>query len=181
MKIPRTPLDEPARLRALRELLILDTRTEDRFDGFTAYCRVRFRVDVALITLVDAERQWFKSAAGLGIRETSRDVSFCGHAILQEDVLMVRDTHLDDRFADNPLVTRSPFIRFYAGAPLTISSGHRVGTLCLIHSRPLSLPAEEIFHLRELAAAVSLELEQHGPGAPALKGSTLGKVVSQRR
>jgi GAF domain-containing protein len=141
-------------------LLILDTAPEKRFDGVTMYCKVRFGVDCALLTLIDAERQWFKSSAGIGIHENPRNISFCGHTILGAEVLLVRDTHLDDRFSDNPLVVGEPFIRFYAGAPLTAESGHRVGTLCLIHSRPLAPLAEEIDHLRQLAAAVSLDLQR---------------------
>jgi GAF domain-containing protein len=141
-------------------LLILDTAPEERFDGVTMYCRVRFGVDSALLTLVDSDRQWFKSSAGIKARETPRSISFCGHAILSDEVLLIRDTHLDDRFSNNPMVVGEPFIRFYAGAPLTADTGHRVGTLCLIHSRPLAPLTEEIDPLRQLAAAVSLDLQR---------------------
>lgn len=148
------------RIEALKRLLILDTAPEDRFDGVTVYCKIRFAVDSALVTLVDADRQWFKASAGIGIKETPRSISFCGHAILADAVMLVPDTHLDERFVDNPLVVGEPFIRFYAGAPLVSASGYRVGTLCLIHPRPRDLPPEEVNHLRLLAAAVSLDMQQ---------------------
>ena len=126
MRTPEFPPDESARLAALRNLLILDTDPEERFDALTFYCHSRFKVAVALVSLVDAERQWFKSACGLDARETSREVSFCGHTILGEQVMVVPDARRDPRFFDNPLVAGPPFIRFYAGAPLTLASGHRV-------------------------------------------------------
>lgn len=160
MRSPPTPYDELPRLEALNRLLILDTAPEERFDGVTVYCKVRFEVDSALITLVDATRQWFKSSAGIGRQETPRSVSFCGHAILQDAVMLVPDTLLDERFADNPLVVGEPYIRFYAGAPLKTKSGHRIGTLCLIHSQPRELADQDVEHLRQLAAAVSLDLQQ---------------------
>jgi GAF domain-containing protein len=167
MKPPPEPADEASRIAALRALLVLDTGAEDQFDAITAYCASRFGVDVALVSLVDANRQWFKSACGLDGRETSREVSFCGHAILEDSVLVVPDALSDERFHDNPLVTGPPRIRFYAGAPLKLSGGHRVGTLCLIHGKPRRLAEEDLAHLAELAAAVSLELERR---ANFLKG-----------
>lgn len=167
MKPPAIPKDEAARIVALRELLILDTDPEEQFDGITAYCASRFGVAIALVTLVDTDRQWFKSACGLDVRETARDVSFCGHAILQDAVLVIPDARADERFHDNPLVTGHPGIRFYAGAPLTVAGGHRVGTLCLIDREPKRLTDEDLAHLRELAAAVSLELQRR---AASLEG-----------
>lgn len=153
------PRDEAARIAALRELLILDSEPEEQFDGITAYCASRFDVEIALVTLVDTDRQWFKSACGLDTRETSREVSFCGHAILQDQVLVIPDARADERFHDNPLVTGPPRIRFYAGAPLKAPGGQRVGTLCLISTDPRRLTDEDLAHLRELAAAVSIELD----------------------
>jgi GAF domain-containing protein len=126
------------------------------------YCRSRFQVEIAVVSLVDTDRQWFKSICGLTATETPRDISFCGHAILQDGVMEVRDALEDPRFADNPLVVGPPFIRFYAGAPLKLSSGHNVGTLCLIDSKPMHLEAEEFDHLRVLAHMVSMELENVG-------------------
>lgn len=160
MRTPEFPPDESARLAALRSLLILDTAPEERFDALTFYCHSRFKVAIALVSLVDAERQWFKSACGLDARETSREVSFCGHTILGERVMVVPDARRDPRFFDNPLVAGPPFIRFYAGAPLRLSSGHVVGTLCLIDPQPRTLDDEEAAHLAELARLVVVELER---------------------
>jgi len=170
MKPPAKPESEVERIAALQALLVLDTDPEEQFDAMTAYCSSRFNVDIALVTLVDTDRQWFKSACGLTSRETSRDVSFCGHAILEDGVMVVPDARSDERFCDNPLVTGPPHIRFYAGAPLKLSSGHRVGTLCLIDDEPKRLEGEDLAHLRELAAVVARELEDRAAlltGKPA--------------
>lgn len=158
---PALPKNEAERINILHSLLILDSAPEERFDAVTAYCHVRFQVDIVLICLVDADRQWFKSSWGLDVRETPRDISFCGHTILKDEVLEIRDALLDERFADNPLVGGSPNIRFYAGAPLKHSSGHNLGTLCLIHRQPKHLAPEELEHLKTLAHTVSLELENN--------------------
>ena len=132
------PVNENSRLTALRELLILDTPPEERFDRITAFAQTEFEVPTVLISLVDGERQWFKSKLGMDCSETPRSVSFCGHAILGNDVMVVADARSDPRFSDNPLVINDPFIRFYAGAPLVLPGGHVLGTLCLIspHLRP---------------------------------------------
>lgn len=143
--------------------MILDTDPEGRFDLVTAYCQSRFRVAMALVTLVDTDHQWFKSACGLDVRETPRAVSFCGHAILGAGVMLVPDAHQDLRFHDNPLVIGPPYIRFYAGAPLVTRSGFAVGTLCLIDPWPRRIEPEEVAHLESLARAVSLELEGLAP------------------
>lgn len=160
MKRPAFPQDEAERVAALRDLLILDTDPEERFDALTAYCASRFGVKTALLSLVDTERQWFKSAFGLEIRETPREVSFCSHAILEQEPLVVADALADERFHDNPLVTGPPGIRFYAGAPLRVSGGFPVGTLCLVSNEPRRLAEEDLAHLKDLASAISLELEQ---------------------
>ena len=156
---PDTPAKEAERLKVLHDLLILDTQPEERFDILTAYAASLFRVPIALVTLVDSERQWFKSRCGLGATETSRDISFCGHAILGDEIMVVNNALQDPRFADNPLVTGEPRIRFYAGAPLVIKDGIRVGTFCLIDRIPRQLDEWEFNHLRELAAVVSEELQ----------------------
>ncbi len=161
MQVPGIPRNEAERIQVLRELLILDTDPEERFDVITVYCQSRFDCAIALVTLVDSDRQWFKSACGLNVRETPRDISFCGHVILQDEVMVINDTLQDPRFADNPLVLGAPFIRFYAGAPLTLSSGHNVGTLCIIDPKPKRLAEEEVAHLEVLARLVSLELEDN--------------------
>lgn len=160
MKAPSIPKNEAERIQVLRELLILDSPPEDRFDNITAYCQSRFDTEIALVTLVDAERQWFKSAAGLQTKETPREISFCGHTILQDEVMIVSDASRDERFADNPLVTAPPYIHFYAGAPLKLTSGYTMGTLCLIDSKPKYLEPEEIEHLKVLAKMVAIELEK---------------------
>jgi GAF domain-containing protein len=124
------------RLNALRSLLILDTPPEERFDRITRFAASEFDTPVALVSLIDERRQWFKARVGLDACETSRDISFCGHAIEGSNVLVIGDARDDPRFADNPLVTGDPFIRFYAGAPLILPGGLSVGTLCLIDTEP---------------------------------------------
>ena len=158
MQHPAIPVDDTQRLQALRSLSILDTFPEERFDRFTRLAARLFDVPIALVTLVDRERQWFKSKQGLEACETSRDVSFCGHAILTPGPLVVPDSFKDARFADNPLVTASPNIRFYAGHPLHAPDGSRVGTLCLIDQRPRQFSAADLKSLSDLASMVDREL-----------------------
>ncbi|MDD2858387.1 MAG: GAF domain-containing protein, partial [Candidatus Nanopelagicales bacterium] len=157
---PPLPADEAQRLAALQSLGILDTPPEERFDRLTRMARDVFDVPIALVSLVDDTRQWFKSSQGLAASETSREVSFCGHAILDDDVMVVPDARVDPRFADNPLVTGDPTIRFYAGAPLSTAGGQQVGTLCIIDSRPREWSPEQSRRLRELADVVQHELRQ---------------------
>lgn len=159
MKVPDLPTDEAERLQALQSLHVLDSEREERFDRFTRLAKRLFSVPIALVSLVDAERQWFKSAQGLdGMSETPRDISFCGHAILRPQALIVPDALLDERFAGNPLVTGPPHIRFYAGRPLRSPSGYRVGTLCLLDTRPRELNDEDLALLGDLADMVEHEL-----------------------
>lgn len=159
MQQPFFPDDEVRRLASLRSILILDTAPEERFDSLTAYAAATFDVSIALVSLVDAQRQWFKSRCGLGATETGRDVSFCGHAILQPEVMVVEDALTDPRFADNPLVLGEPHIRFYAGAPLVLRDGTRPGTFCLIDRKRRRLDAWSVRHLADLARVASAELE----------------------
>ncbi|CAO3429150.1 methyl-accepting chemotaxis protein [Azospirillum endophyticum] len=126
------------RLRALRRLRLLDTPAEPRYDSITNQAARLFRVPIALVSLVDHDRQWFKSRVGLETPETPREISFCTHAIKGRDPLVILDAADDARFADNPLVKGDPGIRFYAGAPLTTCDGHRIGTLCVVDSKPRS-------------------------------------------
>lgn len=158
MLIPATPDDEAERLAALYRLLILDTPPEERFDRIVGFAAAEFAVPVALITLVDSERQWFKARVGTALCETGRDVSFCAHAILEGGLFVVNDAQRDVRFADNPLVTGGPRIRFYAGAPLTMASGVTLGTLCLIDHQPRTLDAMELGILATLRDLVVMEL-----------------------
>ncbi|MBA5689189.1 GAF domain-containing protein [Rugamonas apoptosis] len=152
------PDNETQRLAALRALLILDTPPEERFDKVVAFAQAEFDVPVALISLVDSERQWFKANAGLPMCQTARGISFCGHAILQPDILVVPDALADARFADNPMVTGEPHVRSYAGAPLIAPSGLALGTLCLIDYRPRQFDAVELTILATLRDLVVQEL-----------------------
>ena len=152
------PANDDERLRALRELLILDTPPEQRFDRIVAFAAEEFEVPIALLSLVDRNRQWFKARIGLDVCETGRDISFCGHAIVSDDTLLIPDTLADPRFADNPLVTEAPFIRFYAGAPLQPQPGLRVGTLCLIDTRPRQFDAMDLAILASLRDLAEAEL-----------------------
>jgi phosphoribosyl 1,2-cyclic phosphodiesterase len=152
------PVDESARVTALWNLGILDTEPEVRFDRYAEVARSTFDVPIALVTLVDAERQWFKSHQGLDVTETPRDESMCAHAILGTDVFVVTDALEDDRFADNPHVARGLRMRFYAGVPLT-SDGYRVGTLCIMDHRPRVLDDQQVQRLRDLGRMVEAELQ----------------------
>jgi diguanylate cyclase (GGDEF)-like protein len=158
METPKRPVGETRRLAALRSLTILDTAPEERFDRLTRLASRLFEVPIALVSLVDENRQWFKSKVGLDVCETPRDISFCGHAILYDEILHVSDTHLDARFQDNPLVTKDPHIRFYAGCPLRTQEGDRLGTLCLIDRVPRVLSDDFCTLLRDLAAIVEREI-----------------------
>lgn len=155
------PANEVDRLAALRALLVLDTEPEARFDRITHFARTEFNVPIALVSLVDEDRQWFKSNAGLeGTQETPRDIAFCAHAILEPDTLVVPDTLVDERFKDNPLVTGPTAFRFYAGAPLTLPGGEAVGTLCILDTKPRDIDAMELVILRCLRDLVVEELQQ---------------------
>lgn len=151
---------EPDRLHALHRLGILDTPPEETFDRFARIARTLFDVPIALLSLIDADRQWFKARVGLAVESTPRDLAFCAHAIHGSTVMEVTDASEDPRFSDNPLVTGPPGIRYYAGAPLVTRDGYRLGTLCLIDTRhrpPLG-PAREAA-LEDLAAAACREIE----------------------
>jgi len=152
------PSSEPERLAALWNLGILDTEPEDRFDRYTEVACSTFDVPIALVSLVDAERQWFKSHHGLDVTQTHRDASMCAHAILVDDVFMVTDALRDDRFADNPYVAQDPRLRFYAGVPLSVADGACVGTLCIMDHRPRVLNEPQLERLRELGRMVEAEL-----------------------
>lgn len=158
MIVAELPKNEPERLASLRQLNILDTPLEERFERITRIVCRALNVPVAAISLIDESRQWFKSVQGLDISETPRDVAFCAHAILQDEALVVPDTTLDIRFSGNPLVTKNPRIRFYAGQPLSLSAGVRLGTLCAIDNKPRELSAAESELMRDLARMVEAEL-----------------------
>ncbi|MGD2045424.1 MAG: sensor domain-containing diguanylate cyclase [Gemmatimonadota bacterium] len=153
------PSDEAQRLQSLHALGILDTAPEERFDRLTRIARRFFRVPIALVSLVDADRQWFKSRNGLEDEELPREYSFCAYAILDSDhVMVVRDARSDERFSSNPLVTGSPEIRFYAGCPVKAPDGSALGTLCVIDHEPRDLEADDATVLTDLAELVENEI-----------------------
>ena len=153
------PDNEAERLAALHELNILDTLPEQAYDDITLLASQVCETPIALMSLVDETRQWFKSKVGTDLESTSREISFCSHAILRPDeLLLVPDTTLDERFADNPLTTEGG-IRFYAGVPLTTSTGHALGTLCVLHQEPHQLSDEQQRGLRALSRQVIVQLE----------------------
>ncbi len=153
------PKNEAERLRALRQYEILDTEAEKVFDDLTRLAVYICKTPIALITLIDSDRQWFKSRVELTPSETSRDISFCAHAILQTDTFIVPDTLEDERFKTNPMVTSEPHIRFYAGSPLTTAEGFKLGTLCVIDKIPRELSHGQLAALRTLSYQVTTQLE----------------------
>lgn len=159
MKIAPIPVNEAERLAALRRYGILDTPAEDEFDDFTFLAAQICGTPIALVSLVDAERQWFKSRVGLDAAETPRDISFCGHAIHGRELFEVPDTVDDERFRDNPLVTGAPSIRFYAGTPLTTPGGFNIGTLCVIDRVPRRLTPEQRDSMTRLSRQAVARME----------------------
>jgi GAF domain-containing protein len=156
--IPDKPANEQQRLATLRGYEILDTEPEAAFDDLTLLASYVCQTPVALISLIDADRQWFKSKIGVSVTETSRDIAFCASAILQPDVFMVPDTSKDERFAENPLVVSEPKVRFYAGATL-MTQGQALGTLCVVDRVPRELTPEQLEALRALSRQVLAQLE----------------------
>lgn len=159
MKAAPLPQNEDERLAELLSYDVLDTEAEQLFDDLTALASQICETPIALISLIDPNRQWFKSRVGLDAEETSRDIAFCSHAILQSDVFEIPNATLDPRFHDNPLVTGAPDIRFYAGAPLITPSGHAIGTLCAIDSKPRKLTETQKASLQTLSKSVVAHLE----------------------
>ena len=158
MEAPVLPSNEHARLEALHALGLLDTVAEERFDRVTRIAAALFDVPIAYVALVDADRQWFKSSCGLAVDETSREHSFCGHAILENEMMVINDASVDSRFFDNPIVIGDPHIRFYAGQPLKAPGGPNVGTFCIADRSPRQLTHEEQRLLKDLAAMIEREL-----------------------
>jgi len=153
------PANEEARLIALDKYAILDTDPEQSFDDLTLLASFVCKTPIALISLIDEDRQWFKSRVGMDASETSRDIAFCSTAILQSDVFVVPDALKDERFRDNPLVISDPHVRFYAGAPLINEDGYALGTLCVVDRTPRDLAPEQEAALRALSRLVLAQLE----------------------
>jgi GAF domain-containing protein len=164
-----TPNHETKRLKVLWQYDVLDTVPEALFDDLTELAAGICEAPIALISLVDEKRQWFKSKYGTTVNETSRDISFCAHAIQQSDLFIVSDATKDERFAHNPLVTSDPKIRFYAGAPLITPDGYALGTLCIIDKVPRELRPEQKQALRILARHVVSQLELRRRSSEASK------------
>jgi len=155
------PPDEEERLKALHDLELLDTEPEEEFDELVRRAAEATGAPIAVITLVDEARQWFKARVNLELESTDRDLAFCAHAILTpDDLTVVPDTREDQRFNDNLLVTEDPNIRFYAGAPIFTPDGYPIGTLCVIDAAPRGLSEEQADALRDLAREVSMQIER---------------------
>jgi diguanylate cyclase (GGDEF)-like protein len=159
MQTPAFPSNEAARIAMLRSLEILDTAPDERFDRLTRLAKHVFEVPIAVVSLVDGDRQWFKSCSGVSVRQTPRDVSFCGHAILGDDIFVVNDARHDPRFFDNPLVAGEPHVRFYAGFPLTMHGNLRIGSFCIVDTKPRQLDDAQRSLLRDLGRIAERELE----------------------
>ncbi|WP_161316657.1 GAF domain-containing sensor histidine kinase [Sneathiella litorea] len=169
MEIAKLPADEANRLERLRGYNILDTETETSFDSITRIISKTIGVPISLVSLIDEHRQWFKSHYGINVRETPRDMAFCAHAILQEEVFVVNNALEDIRFHDNPIVAAGPSFRFYAGAPLITPDGFKIGTLCAIDRKPRELSEDHQQLLTELAGIVIDELELRKTREDALR------------
>jgi signal transduction histidine kinase len=159
MQVPALPPDEKERLQELKSYRIIDTPPEPDFDDLVGLASEICAVPIALVSLLDENRQWFKAITGADVRELPRSISFCGHAILQEGVMVVEDTLEDPRFADNPLVALPPNVRFYAGAPLETARGYRLGTLCVIDRAPRKLSDFQGRALTTLSKQVVAQME----------------------
>ena len=159
MPTPMPMKDEAARIAALQKYAILDSEPEQAFDDLVLLASFISKTPIALISLVDEKRQWFKARVGLSVSETPREIAFCAVAIQQPDVFIVPDTLNDERFRNNPLVTSEPHIRFYAGAPLINEEGHALGTICVIDRTPRQFGSSQQAALKALSRLVLAQLE----------------------
>jgi GAF domain-containing protein len=155
------PKDEKERMATVHRLVILDTVPEERFDVLTREAVKKLHVPISTVTILDADREWFKSCQGLENKEGDRAISFCGHVLLAKDIFIVEDTLKDSRFADNPMVVSSPFIRFYAGISLLDRlTGQAIGVFCVKDIKPRKLSLEEIGIMTDLAERAETELNK---------------------
>lgn len=161
MQRPPLPVEETERLQALHDSGLLKGATDKRFDRFTRLAQALFGCKISLITLIDENRQWFKSRQGTELQETPRDISFCAHAVYHDEVLYVPDATQDTRFSDNPLVSGPPAIGLYAGVPLHSPQGYPLGTLCIVDDIPRELNALQLTLLQDLAMLVETEIANH--------------------
>jgi GAF domain-containing protein len=159
MGVPIMSTNDAARVSAVQKYAILDSEPEQAFDDLTLLASYVCKTPIALISLIDEDRQWFKSKVGISATETSRDIAFCSTAIQQPDVFVVPDTLQDERFRTNPLVVSEPNIRFYAGAPLINEDGYALGTLCVIDRAPRNLAVDQEAALKALSRLVLMQLE----------------------
>lgn len=162
MQTPAIPADESSRIAALVALNILDTPPEERFDRLTRLAKRVFNVPYATVSMIDTHRQWFKSVQGLTVCQTARDISFCAHAILYDEILYVENALKDERFHDNPVVVGDPKIRFYAGCSLDVN-GFKMGTFCVFDKKPRPFSAEDRQLLKDLAVLAERELATPEP------------------
>lgn len=161
MKEAPIPENEKERIEAVHKMAILDTKPEKRFDRLTKEAVKKIKVPISTLTILDSNREWFKSCHGLSKKEGERAISFCGHALLAKNIFFVEDTLEDPRFADNPMVVGSPFIRFYGGIALVDhKTGHYVGVFCIKDTKPRTLSAEEVDIFVDLADRAEAELNK---------------------
>ena len=171
---PPVPANENLRVQDLDNMRLLNSGPCESFDNLTRICQHLFGVDMAAVSLVGSDRQWFKSAVGLPFVETERTMSFCAWVVADGEHLVVPDTHQDTRFKDNPLVQNSPYIRFYSGVPLYSKRGFRVGTLCILHSQPRQLSADEMQTQQLLGKQAEALIEKFELGQLAITDSLTG-------
>ena len=155
------PTDENKRIEAVHRIAILDTKPEERFDALTKEAIAKLKVVISVISILDSDREWYKSCIGLDNKQGERSISFCGHALLATNIFIVNDTLKDPRFADNPMVTGFPFIRFYAGVALLDHKTHQpIGVFCVKDTKPRSLNSEETAIILDLAERAEEELNK---------------------
>lgn len=160
MQLAPIPPNEEERLNKIKELNILDTEPEERFDSITKRAVEEFEVPISTITIIDKDREWYKSCQGLDVKDAPRSISFCAHAMLSKEVFIIEDTLKDDRFKDNPMVINKPHIRFYAGVALHDKNGIVVGVFCIKDTKPRQLSTARIARLMEFASQAETELNK---------------------